>query len=120
MTDQEVSAFLTAVPARTGNLATVHADGRLQSAPVCDDVDDGGSLVFNTGVSALKGRNLSPDLRARSASTTSGLRPASCSSGAWSRSATTWTRCAAGQPGSGVALVRLRPGHTTWAFDLAD
>jgi len=72
ITDQEVRAFLTDVPARTGNLATVHADGRPHSAPVWYDVDDGGALVFNTGVSAVKGRNLSGDPRARSASTTSG------------------------------------------------
>ena len=75
MTDQEVCAFLTAVPARTGNLATVHADGRPHSAPVWFDVDD--ALVSSTGVSALKGRNLSRDPRTRSASATSGLPSAS-------------------------------------------
>jgi PPOX class probable F420-dependent enzyme len=64
MTDRQVRAFLTASPARTGKLATVRADGRPHVAPVWYDVDDDGSLVFNTGESTVKGRNLRRDPRA--------------------------------------------------------
>ncbi len=61
--DQDVRAFLTALPARTGKLATVGADGRPHVAPVWYDLDDDGTLVFNTGASTLKGRNMSRDPR---------------------------------------------------------
>jgi hypothetical protein len=54
----EVSAFLRALPVRTGKLATVRADGRPHVAPVWYEVDDDGALVFNTGESTVKGRNL--------------------------------------------------------------
>jgi PPOX class probable F420-dependent enzyme len=64
MNDQEVRAFLSALPARTGKLATVRADGRPHVAPVWFDVDDDGSLVFNTGRATVKGRNLARDPRA--------------------------------------------------------
>lgn len=62
--DERVRAFLTALPARTGKLATVRADGRPHLAPVWYDVDDHGVLVFNTGISTVKGRNLARDPRA--------------------------------------------------------
>jgi hypothetical protein len=58
MSEAEVRAFLTALPARTAKLATVRADGRPHLAPVWYDLDDDGSLVFNTGESTVKGRNL--------------------------------------------------------------
>jgi PPOX class probable F420-dependent enzyme len=58
MSEAEVRLFLTALPARTGKLATVRADGRPHIAPVWYDVDDDGSLVFNTGESTVKGRNI--------------------------------------------------------------
>ena len=64
MTEAQVQAFLTAVPPRTGKLATVRADGRPHVAPVWFDVDHDGSVVFNTGESTVKGRNLSRDPRA--------------------------------------------------------
>jgi PPOX class probable F420-dependent enzyme len=65
MSDEEVRAFLTASPPRTGKLATVRADGRPHVAPVWYVVDDDdGSLVFNTGESTVKGRNLRRDPRA--------------------------------------------------------
>jgi PPOX class probable F420-dependent enzyme len=65
MSDEQVRAFLTALPPRTGKLATVHADGRPHLAPVWYDVVDGdGSLVFTTGESTVKGRNLLRDPRA--------------------------------------------------------
>jgi PPOX class probable F420-dependent enzyme len=65
MADDEVRAFLTALPPRTGKLATVRADGRPHVAPVWYVVDDDdGSLVFTTGESTVKGRNLRRDPRA--------------------------------------------------------
>jgi hypothetical protein len=64
MTGAQVHAFLTAVPPRTGKLATVRADGRPHVAPVWFDVDHDGFVVFNTGESTVKGRNLARDPRA--------------------------------------------------------
>jgi PPOX class probable F420-dependent enzyme len=58
MSEAEVHEFLTALPARTGRLATVRADGRPHVAPVWYVVDDDGSLLFNTGESTVKGKNL--------------------------------------------------------------
>jgi PPOX class probable F420-dependent enzyme len=58
MSEAEVRAFLTALPARTAKLATVRADGRPHIAPVWYDLDDDGSLLFNTGESTVKGRNI--------------------------------------------------------------
>jgi PPOX class probable F420-dependent enzyme len=57
MSPAEVDAFLRS-PVRPGVLATVRADGRPHVAPVWFDVDDDGSIVFNTGESTVKGRNL--------------------------------------------------------------
>jgi hypothetical protein len=64
MTDDEIRSFLTALPARTGKLATVRADGRPHVAPVWYIVDDDGALCFNTGERSVKGRNLLRDGRA--------------------------------------------------------
>ena len=64
MSDDEVRAFLTAMPPHTAKLATVRADGRPHLAPVWYDVDDDGSVVFNTGEDTVKGRNLARDPRA--------------------------------------------------------
>jgi PPOX class probable F420-dependent enzyme len=58
MSEAEVRAFLTTLPARTAKLATVRADGRPHLAPVWYDLDDDGALVFNTGESTVKGRNI--------------------------------------------------------------
>jgi PPOX class probable F420-dependent enzyme len=63
MADAEVRTFLTALPARTAKLATVRRDGRPHLAPVWYDIDDDGSVVFNTGESTVKGRNLRHDPR---------------------------------------------------------
>lgn len=60
----EVRAFLAGSPAHTGKLATVRADGRPHVAPVWYAVDDDGTIVFNTGESTVKGRNLRRDPRA--------------------------------------------------------
>jgi PPOX class probable F420-dependent enzyme len=64
MEGEQVRAFLTALPPHTGKLATVRADGRPHLAPVWYDVDGDGTLVFNTGASTVKGRNLRRDPRA--------------------------------------------------------
>ena len=64
MSDEQVRGFLAGSPPRTGKLATVRADGRPHVAPVWYDLDDDGSLVFNTGESTVKGRNLLRDPRA--------------------------------------------------------
>lgn len=64
MSEQEVRAFLTSTPARTGKLATVRADGRPHVAPIWYLVDDDGALIFNTGEETVKGRNLRHDGRA--------------------------------------------------------
>jgi PPOX class probable F420-dependent enzyme len=64
MNGEEVRAFLAASPPHTGKLATVRADGRPHLAPVWYDVDADGALVFNTGASTVKGRNLQRDPRA--------------------------------------------------------
>jgi PPOX class probable F420-dependent enzyme len=64
MSDAEVRTFLASAPAHTAKLATVRADGRPHVAPVWYDVEDGGAIVFNTGESTVKGRNLRRDPRA--------------------------------------------------------
>jgi PPOX class probable F420-dependent enzyme len=64
MSDAEVAAFLSSEPPRPGVLATVRADGRPHAAPVWYDVDDDGSIVFNTGERTVKGRNLARSGRA--------------------------------------------------------
>ena len=57
MSPDEAQAFLRS-PVRPGILATVRADGRSHAAPIWFDVDDDGSIVFNTGEDTVKGRNL--------------------------------------------------------------
>jgi PPOX class probable F420-dependent enzyme len=71
MDDDEVVAFLEALPARTAKLATVRADGRPHVAPVWFALDPStrgpgsptGDLVFNTGATTVKGRNIRRDPR---------------------------------------------------------
>lgn len=57
MSSDQAVAFLRS-PVRPGILATVRADGRSHAAPIWFDVDDDGSLLFNTGEDTVKGRNL--------------------------------------------------------------
>jgi PPOX class probable F420-dependent enzyme len=64
MSDEEVRAFLASSPPHTAKLATVREDGRPHVAPVWYVVDDDGTIVFNTGESTVKGRNLRRDPRA--------------------------------------------------------
>ncbi len=56
MTDEQRRVFL-AVGTRTAILSTVRADGRPHAAPIWF-VLDGDDLVFNTGATTVKGRNL--------------------------------------------------------------
>ena len=56
MTQDEVLAFI-GEGTRTGHLATVRADGRPHVAPIWFVVD-GDDIVFNTGATSVKGRNL--------------------------------------------------------------
>ncbi len=62
MGDEERRAFLSS-GTRTGKLATVRRDGRPHVQPVWF-VLDGEDLVFTTGASTVKGRNLRRDPRA--------------------------------------------------------
>lgn len=62
----ELDSLLTSTnPARTGILATVREDGRPHAVPIWFALDESdGSLVFNTGVESVKGRNLAREGRA--------------------------------------------------------
>ena len=61
MTDEEYRSFMLD-GARTAVLATVRADGRPHAAPIWFDLD-GDTLVFTTGESPVKGRNMRRDVR---------------------------------------------------------
>jgi PPOX class probable F420-dependent enzyme len=61
MTNEEYRSFLLD-RARTATLATIRADGRPHAAPVWFDLD-GDTVVFNTGESTVKGRNMRRDPR---------------------------------------------------------
>src|SRR5919112_5549083 len=61
MTDEEYRSFMLA-RARTAVLATVRADGRPHAAPIWFDLE-GDTLVFTTGESTVKGRNMRRDPR---------------------------------------------------------
>ncbi len=61
MTNEEYREFMLG-KARTASLATVRADGRPHVAPVWFDLD-GDTLLFMTGESTVKGRNLRHESR---------------------------------------------------------
>lgn len=61
MTPDEIRDFLTH-GTRTGKLSTVRADGRPHVAPIWF-VLDGDDLLFNTGKSSVKGKNMQRDNR---------------------------------------------------------
>ncbi|MFI7412665.1 PPOX class F420-dependent oxidoreductase [Streptomyces sp. NPDC049627] len=61
MTDEEWRAFVS-YGTRTGKLSTVRADGSPHVTPIWF-VLDGDEVVFNTGSSSVKGRNLARDGR---------------------------------------------------------
>ena len=63
MTEDEIRAFLTSVPAHTGKVATVRKDGRPHVAPIWYDVDDDGTIVFTTFRDSLKGKTIRRDPR---------------------------------------------------------
>lgn len=62
MGDDDVIAFLSA-PARTGHIATVRPDGRPHVATIWYTMD-GRDIVFITGSSSVKAKNLARDPRA--------------------------------------------------------
>lgn len=61
MTPDEIKEFL-ASGTRTGKLSTVRADGRPHVAPIWF-VLDGDDLIFNTGQTTIKGKNMQRDNR---------------------------------------------------------
>jgi PPOX class probable F420-dependent enzyme len=71
MSHDELVALLTSVPAHTGKLATVRADGRPHVVPIWFALDPStaaadapiGDIVFNTGTGTVKGRSLQRDPR---------------------------------------------------------
>ena len=58
MDADEVRAFLDALPARPAILGTTRLDGRPHVAPIWYALDDDGSILFTTGDTTVKGRNL--------------------------------------------------------------
>jgi PPOX class probable F420-dependent enzyme len=63
MSEAEWKAFLSTEPPHTGKLATVRKDGRPHVAPIWFDLDDDGSIVFNTHSESLKGKSIRRDPR---------------------------------------------------------
>jgi PPOX class probable F420-dependent enzyme len=61
MTNEEYKSFMLD-RARTAILATVRTDGRPHTAPIWFDLE-GDALVFTTGESTVKGRNMRRDPR---------------------------------------------------------
>lgn len=57
MTEPEWRAFVSA-GTRTGKLATVRHDGTPHVTPVWFVLDDAGRIVFTTGATTVKGRNI--------------------------------------------------------------
>ncbi len=62
MSDDEIRSFLSA-GTRTGKLATTRRDGRPHVTPIWF-VLDGDDVIFNTGVTSVKGKTLAGDPRA--------------------------------------------------------
>lgn len=60
MTPDEWQAFLRS-PVRPATLATTRKDGRPHVAPVWYDLDDDGTIVFNTGATTVKGHAIRRD-----------------------------------------------------------
>lgn len=62
MTEEQWRAFLRS-PVRAASLATTRLDGRPHVAPVWYDIDDDGTIVFNTGADTVKGKSVRRDGR---------------------------------------------------------
>lgn len=62
MTRSERREFLM-TPVRTATLATVRADGRPHATPVWIALDDDDTVVFTTGATSVKGKNILADPR---------------------------------------------------------
>ncbi|HEX3946429.1 MAG TPA: PPOX class F420-dependent oxidoreductase [Acidimicrobiales bacterium] len=56
--EERARQLLVGPPVRTGKLATVGTGGRPHVVPVWYEMDDDGSLIWNTGEKTVKGRNL--------------------------------------------------------------
>jgi PPOX class probable F420-dependent enzyme len=139
MTEMEVRDFLACSPPRTGKLATVRADGRPHVAPVWY-VMEGDTIVFNTGESTVKGRNLRRDPRAsicvdderppfsfvvaegtvELSNDLDDLRTSATLIGARYMGAERGEEFGARNGVPGELVVRLRPERVVSAFDLAD
>lgn len=139
MTEAEVRDFLASSPPRTGKLATVRADGRPHVAPVWY-VMEGDTIVFNTGESTVKGRNLRRDPRAsicvdderppfsfvvaegtvELSDDLDDLRTSAAQIGARYMGAERAEEFGARNGVPGELVVRLRPERVVSAFDLAD
>ncbi|HLM65039.1 MAG TPA: PPOX class F420-dependent oxidoreductase [Acidimicrobiales bacterium] len=63
MTEEEWQRFVRE-PVRAGVLATTRKDGHPHAAPVWYDLDDDGTIMFNTGADTVKGRAVRRDGRA--------------------------------------------------------
>jgi PPOX class probable F420-dependent enzyme len=61
MTPAQIMDFLRS-PVRAAVLATTRPDGRPHATPIWFEID-GDELVFNTGATSVKGRNLAADPR---------------------------------------------------------
>lgn len=132
-------AFLNSTPPHTGKLATVRSDGRPHVAPVWY-VMEGNTIVFNTGASTVKGRNLSRDPRAsicvdderppfsfvvvegavELSDDLDDLRTTATAIGARYMGADRAEEFGARNGVPGELVVRLRPERVVSAFDLAD
>jgi len=62
MSPEQVDAFLRS-PVRPAVLATVRDDGRPHAVPIWYDLDDDGTIVFQTGADTIKARNARRDPR---------------------------------------------------------
>jgi PPOX class probable F420-dependent enzyme len=62
MSEQRWREFVTERP-RTAKLGVVRADGRPHIAPIWTDLDDDGTVVFNTGKETIKGKAILRDPR---------------------------------------------------------
>lgn len=62
MSPEQRDAFLRS-PVRPAVLATVRSDGRPHAVPVWYDLDDDGTIVFQTGLDTVKARNVTRDGR---------------------------------------------------------
>src|SRR5918995_7432024 len=102
MDEAEVREFLRS-PVRTATVGTTRKDGRPHVAPVWYDVDDDGTIVFNTGADTLKAAPSGGRAGSPSVCRTTSRPTRSCASRATPPGPTTCPRCARGPPASAGA-----------------